>query len=344
MTLGETRNVITAVATIATVVACVWYRGFATRRAILAQKNERTLHEKIVPRGGGITFGLAFALAALALGKVGVLHPLVAAGFGVGGLAATLVGFLDDTRGMRPLVKLALHATLSAWAVLTLVARFVPPYADIHGVAQTIGVVALALFVPVWLINLWNFIDGIDGLAIGGATVLCGTLLVVLGMTRDPGTEVDIVWLLLGCCAAFLPFNLPPARMFMGDAGSIFLGYSIAALLIITVAMGTLSPLTWIAMLAYFIADTTTTSLSRMWIVRGNWFHVHRSHAYQNLARIGKSHAKVTYGILAYQLLVALPMAVWSVRAPQFAWLAATIAVTPAVLWTLRFGPPLSID
>jgi Fuc2NAc and GlcNAc transferase len=200
------------------------------------------------------------------------------------------------------------------------------------------------LFIPVWLINLYNFIDGIDGLAISGAVFICCAVASVLAVTRGDRWLVLVVVLLAAACIGFLFFNLPPASIFMGDAGSIFLGYCFSATLLVTVWSGQISAWTWLTILGYFIADTTTTSLARIVLVRKKWYGVHRSHAYQNLARIYKSHAKVTYGVVVYNVLWVFPLALLSALRPVWAPAAAGLALAPAVIWTLRFGPTLSSD
>jgi Fuc2NAc and GlcNAc transferase len=199
-------------------------------------------------------------------------------------------------------------------------------------------------FVPLWLINLYNFIDGIDGMAIIGAVFICAAAILILLLTGGDRALVVIFALLGASSLGFVLPNFPPARMFMGDAGSTFLGYSFAALLLMSVGMGDLSAWTWVAIFGYFAADTTTTGVCRVLLVGQDFWRGHRSHAYQNLARITESHAKVTLGVAAYQVLWALPMAIWSAMRPSWAPLPALLSVAPAVLWTLRYGPLHSRD
>ena len=149
--------------------------------------------------------------------------------------------------------------------------------------------------------------------------------------------------LLAASCLGFLVFNHPPASIFMGDSGSIFLGYCLGTLLLSTVILEQMSLWSWIAILGYFIGDTTTTGLFRLFCVK-KWYGVHRSHAYQNLARICNSHAKVTYGVMLYHMLWSLPLAIWSALVPAMAPLAAALSLGPAIAWTFRFGPRLSSD
>lgn len=333
--------ILLAVTFAVTLVSVSLYRRLAVRLGIVAHMNERTLHETVVPRGGGISFGSVFPLIVILAWSRGIFSTVIMLALGVGGGAAVAVGMVDDVRGVAALKKLFSQIAL---ALLLFAVYYQPLYAP---VLQSLGLMlrlaaSLALvFLPVWFINLYNFIDGIDGMAIVGAVFVCATSIVVLALTGGDRTLILLFALLGVSCLAFLFWNIPPASIFMGDAGSIFLGYSFAALLLETVFARQISVWTWIAMMSYFLADTTTSSLCRMVLV-DRWYGVHRSHAYQNLARIHKSHARVTYGVAAFHLLWALPMALWSALDPDRAPLAAALALVPGVLWTLRYGPPLS--
>lgn len=327
-----------------TVAGVAYYRNLAISRGIVAKINFRTLHEKIVPTGGGIVFATVVSAAIIAAWLAGQLPGRLMLAFGLGGGAAGAIGFVDDIHEIRPLQKLAAQLCLALWLFAIL---YQPLYAPLlragFGIASAV-VVLLLLFISVWLINVYNFIDGIDGLAISGAVFICCAVMIVLAIGHGDERLLFIAALLAASSIGFLFFNLPPASIFMGDAGSIFLGYFFGAMLLITVLSGQISAWTWLTILGYFVADTTTTSLARVVLVRRNWYGVHRSHAYQNLARIYKSHAKVTYGVIAYNVLWALPLAVLSVRMPEWAPAAAGLSLAPAVIWTLKFGPTLSSD
>lgn len=319
------------------------YRRFAMERGIVAKLNSRTLHEKIVPRGGGVVFAGIFSLAIVVIWLLGELSTGVMLCFGLGGAAAAASGFIDDVHDVRAVRKLLIQLGLAAWMLITFTSALYRPLVSGSLGVWEIVLAAVLLFVPVWLINLYNFIDGIDGLAISGAVFICAAAILVLVLTGGDTRYVFLFALLAAAGLGFLLFNMPPASMFMGDAGSIFLGYCFSALVLSTVLSGQISVWTWLCILGYYLADTTTTTLTRMVLVE-RWYHGHRSHAYQNLARIWRSHAKVTYGILLYNVAWALPLAVWSAYRPEWAPLAAALSLLPPVLWTMRFGPRLSSD
>lgn len=328
---------------IAVYLGAVWYHGYATRHNIVARINSRTLHAQVVPRGAGIVVGGAFSVLTCVAWASGHISTPQLLGIGAGALVATLVGFVDDVREISAARKLAIHAGLALWLLAVWYpALYRPAIADLS-LGSRVLVVALLIFVPAWLINLYNFIDGIDGMAIGGAVFISSAVILVLTVTGGDAGILFIACVLGSCCVGFLFLNLPPARMFMGDAGSIFLGYVVAALAIWTILSHEISVWTWLTILAYFIGDTTTTTVCRMVLVP-KWYGVHRSHAYQNLARVLNSHARVTYGVAAFHFCWALPLALVSATHPNLGPLMAALALAPVVLWTLRFGPRYSRD
>ena len=319
------------------------YRKFAIRREIIAKITFRSLHERIVPRGGGLAFACVFSISVVAIWAFGGLPTWLMLCLGLGGAAATLVGFTDDVRDIPATWKLVAQLCLAAWVVAIFFALLEAPAVNDYTGTLLFALTLTSVFISVWFINLYNFIDGIDGMAISGAVFICIAAIVVLAISGGDAYFIFVFALLAASCLGFLFFNLPPASIFMGDAGSIFLGYSLGTLLLGTVVLEQISIWTWIAILGYFIGDTTTTGLFRLFRVK-KWYGVHRSHAYQNLARICNSHAKVTYGVTLYHMLWALPLAIWSALVPAMAVLPAMLSLAPAVAWTFRFGPRLSSD
>jgi len=178
-------------------------------------------------------------------------------------------------------------------------------------------------------------------MAASGAVLISVTSILALLLAHADATLMLVFGLLAMCNLAFLLFNRPPASIFMGDSGSLFLGYCFGVLISQTVSLGQVSLWTWLVVFGYFAGDTTTTTLLRIWSVK-RWYSAHRSHAYQNLARIWESHAKVVSGVTLYHLLWLLPLAIWSTLEPSTSPLAAALAFAPVIVWTLRYGPRLS--
>lgn len=318
------------------------YGRVALHHGIIAKRNARTLHDRVVTRGGGIVFAATFSLAIIVAWLLGELPRPVMLCFGAGALGAGVAGFIDDVLDVSPMKKLLVQIGLAIWIVTTFITVLYAP--ALRGVpAPWMMAVAFMLLFPVWLINLYNFIDGVDGMAITGAVFICVAATLVLSMSGGDSMFIFLFALLAAVTVGFFHVNLPPARVFMGDAGSIFLGYCFSALILATVVSAQITPWTWLCILCYFVADTTATGLWRLFRVK-KWYREHRSHAYQNLARIHGSHAKVTYGVALYQILWGLPLALWSATQREWGSVAAALALAPAVLWSIRHGPRLSSD
>ena len=313
------------------------YRAFAVRRGILANPNFRSLHQQPIPRGGGIVFALC-AIAALAiLGLGDGIEPRLGRALVIGGAAAAVFGFIDDATHIPAKIKLLCQGALAAWTLVCFGGR---PLVDLPLTPRAIDV-AVSWVALVWIINLYNFIDGIDGLAATGAVLISGTAMLVLVMSGGDPRLLPVFGAIAACSAGFLVFNWSPASIFMGDAGSVFLGFSFGALMEATLATGDMSLWTWLVLLGYFGGDTTTTTLLRM-AVADPWYGEHRSHAYQNLARIWGSHLRVVRGVLLYHIVWLAPLAVATVLVPAIGPLCAVAALLPVAVWTYRYGPLLS--
>ena len=311
-------------------------KKYALRLKIVAIPIERSLHNKVTPRGGGVIIAivfLAFILVFYITRQIMVAEFLVLFG---GGLIMAVTGFLDDILRLKASIRFIIQFFAVGWGLYWIggipSTAFFERLPVLYAVANAVAVVAL-----VWFINSFNFIDGIDGLATSSATFFSlSTGGYFLWQGIEPYGSLLIV--LAACSLAFLCFNWPPAKMFLGDAGSNFFGYLFGAMVLITVKNGNLSIWTWLIILAYLITDTTTTTFLRLCLVKG-WYHRHRSHAYQNLARILDNHKFVTCLITGINVFYVLPLAYLSIQYQQYAWLAFAASVIPILVFVLRYGP-----
>ena len=273
---------------LAFIVALVGARAYiqwAPRRA-LDVPNQRSSHTRPVPRGGGLVIvaGFLVGLAAwLVLG--GSLSPRALGWLG-GALLVAAISFVDDLRSLPAAPRLAVH--LLGALLLTL--------AGAQERELPLPLALLLAFAWIALVtNVYNFMDGIDGLAASQAVVAGAALVAAGSLVRNPLVAVGG-----GLCAAaaagFLVFNLPPARLFMGDVGSTFLGFSFAGVSLLAnigVGGGRLPIEFGLILFAPFLFDSLVT-LSRR-VLRGErWYAAHRSHYYQRLVRRGISHGQVT--------------------------------------------------
>lgn len=283
-------------------------KHYALSHNLLDIPNSRSSHTVPTPRAGGLAIVLTFFAGLTYLWLINFLSTkeLVALS-GAGGLVA-LIGFLDDHRHIDPKWRLCVHFIGAAWGLLWL--GKLPPLPVfgqmIH--LEWAGYLLAALYL-VWLLNLYNFMDGIDGLAgIEAITVCLGGI----GIIYILPTPVEHSWLpsalLLSAVAGFLYWNFPPAKIFMGDSGSGFLGMTLGLLSIQAGQINLELFWCWLILLGVFIVDSTTTLLRR--VVRGETFHkAHRSHAYQYASRRFAGHGPVSIVVGAINLLWLLPVA-----------------------------------
>lgn len=255
-------------------------RGWAGRLAI-DQPNARSLHASPTPRVGGLVMVPAGLLASLASSQAPSLMLALAAGL-------CAISFVDDRWGLPIALRLASHALVA----IVLCSTFQPSLS-----LWAFGLVVIAL---AWAINLYNFMDGTDGLA-GGMTLFG---FAVFGWTMlDAVPELaNLAFCLAAAAAGFLVFNFSPARVFMGDAGSVPLGFLAGAIGLTGWLQGAWPA--WFPVLVFspFVADASTTLLKRM-LRRERFWQAHRDHYYQRLVRMGWSHRKLA--VAEYALMAA---------------------------------------
>ena len=260
------------------------------RPHMLAVPNERSSHTRPTPTMGGLAFGLIVIGFLLYLTSV-ELRLAASLATALGSVVA--IGLWDDLRGLSPALRLCVHVLAAAFVCWGL---------DLQASWWLNAMVVVGL---VWLVNLYNFMDGIDGYAAAQALVFClGLLLVGEGM---PVWTEQLVWLFSGAMLAFLAFNWPPAKIFMGDVGSGFIGLLIGAIVVYLVQLEVISIVSSLILLAGFWVDATYTLIVRLGSGQ-NISQAHRQHAYQLCAiRIG--HARMTIALVLYAGLWLLPLA-----------------------------------
>ncbi len=296
-------------------------RQFAQRRGVLAIPNARSSHAAPVAGIGGIGF-VAPVGAWLCWNAVqgGDVFAVVLAGAAV---ALAVVGLLDDVRELSAALRLALHFVAAGALVIAL--------GETRLVIGALLTVALA-----WFINLYNFMDGIDGIAASQAVLFClGAL-----WFGEPGSMAAALALMAAACAGFLCFNWPPAKIIMGDVGSYFLGFVIGAIALRLHDAGVLPLATSGILLAAFWVDASYTLLARL-ATGQRVAMAHRSHAYQKLAR-RFGHARVTVGLWALSLAWFAPLAALHGRFAELwlLWLGMATAPCVGLCIAFRAGVP----
>lgn len=309
-------------------------RRAVLKHGIIDEPNERSSHSRPVPRGGGLAIVFAASLAVAAATFAGAVDAHLASALLVGGAAVAWVGFSDDRKLVAVWLRLLIHAASAVWAVWALgglpLLQVGERLVDLGVTGNVLGAVAI-----VWTLNLFNFMDGIDGIAASEAVFVaaCGAALSGFGAAAMSVSYASLA--LAAAAAGFLPWNWPPARVFMGDVGSGYLGYFIAVL---ALAAGRDNPVllwVWLILGGVFFMDATITLVRRAW--RGERAHVaHRSHAYQWLARRWGSHLRVTACALLLNVLWLLPCAAIAARHARYAvWMLGVAFLPLGVLLAL---------
>ena len=316
---------------LATALLTWWVRRVALSQGRLDVPNARSSHTTPTARGGGLSMAIVLCTSALALALPRAADSGALLAISIGGVLVAAVGYVDDLRGLSPLQRIAVHVTASAFAVAS-VAEYSPASTLLPWLPHTAVLVLLVLAVT-WSINLFNFMDGIDGIATSESAFIAGAsaFLALLAGAHSVWTSLAI--LTIGSSLGFLVWNWPPAKIFMGDVGSGFLGFWLGSLALGLHFSGTLSIWTSVTLASVFIADATATLLRRM--LRGSrWHEAHRSHAYQHLARRWNSHLRVTTLVWWINVLVLLPLAYLCTLAHEAApWIAGMAVLAMAAVF-----------
>ncbi|MDG4476068.1 MraY family glycosyltransferase [Thiovibrio frasassiensis] len=282
-------------------------RRYALSRNLLDIPNNRSSHAVPTPRAGGLAIVLTFFPGLLALWMIGSLPTKVLfALFGAGSLV-TWIGFLDDRRHIPPKWRLGAHFLGAAWGIFWL--GDLPPL-SVFGHLVHLGWAGylLAAVYLVWVLNLYNFMDGIDGIAGIEAITVCLGGGIVSALFAPASQEWLVPALLLSAVAGFLCWNFPPAKIFMGDSGSGFLGLTLGLLSIQASQVNPELFWCWLILLGVFIVDATTTLLRRA--IRGKAiYEAHCSHAYQHASRRFDAHRPVSVVVGMINLFWLLPVA-----------------------------------
>ncbi|ARS48518.1 glycosyltransferase family 4 protein [Pseudomonas sp. GD04158] len=309
-------------------------RRYALSRSLMDIPNSRSSHSVPTPRGGGVAIVLAFLAASPVLALADLLHWAVMWALLGAGAGVAVIGFLDDHGHIAARWRLLGHFVAAIWALFWL--GGLPPL-SLFGMSFDLGWLGhtLAALYLVWLLNLYNFMDGIDGIASLEAICVCigGALLFVLSGHAD---EAALPLLMAAAVAGFLFWNFPPARIFMGDAGSGFLGVSLGILSLQAAWVAPQLLWSWLILLGVFVVDATFTLLRRL--LRGDKvYEAHRSHAYQYASRRFGRHLPVTLAVGAINLLWLLPIALWVGAGGLDGVLGVVLAYTPLLALAVRF-------
>lgn len=310
------------VAAFTTTGAWLW---LASRYRWLDHPNPRSSHHLPTPRGGGIGVAVGFFCYLLwdqTLFSAGGWWLVLA------GVTLLLTGLVDDLFTLRARTRLFLQAAAVSfmWPFFSLLPEL--HIADDFHLSGNWLAFAVSLTMVAW-INLFNFMDGIDALAASEAVFFSMSVILLTTVSGQHAPDLSALGLGVAVCG-FLYFNLPRARIFMGDAGSYFIAFAMAVCGLLLVQQ---SGLDWWALLIIsgtFVVDSTTTLLGRL-LSGAVWYHPHKTHAYQLLAAKWGSHGRVVMWNAGINLLWLLPIALWAARDPDLGPVLLLLAWLPLV-------------
>ncbi|OGV26557.1 MAG: hypothetical protein A3F18_06180 [Legionellales bacterium RIFCSPHIGHO2_12_FULL_37_14] len=297
-------------------------RKYALRRDYCIDiPNDRSSHVTPTPRGGGLAFVLSFLLGIVICFRFAVLSYELFFALVVIGVGLAALGFVDDNLNLSAKFKFGMQFLLSIIS-LCLLGFFQPTMLPWQ-------ISFAVIFYMLWMINLYNFMDGIDGYVVMQTMFVTATLAIFY-------PSISIVAL----CLFFATFgfglwNFPKAKIFMGDVGSVFLGgiLSILSIYLLMYANNVIVP--WFILMALFLADASITLLKRIYNKERFW-EAHRQHAYQCLTRRFNSHVMVTLLGLGINICYLLPLAYLTIQgsfSPMLGFLLAYVPLATAILW-----------
>jgi Fuc2NAc and GlcNAc transferase len=311
---------------------CGIYLRLARRWQILDTPNARSSHLLPTPHGGGAPMLLAFCLGLLLATRWMGPWPVAYQQLAGIALVLMLLGIADDLWSLSVPLRFGIYGLSCLAAVFLLL----PLSAIGNGLLAALLVVVVTVAM-LWLVNLYNFMDGIDGIAATQCLLACTAAAFIASRGGDRDYAVFCL-LLAASQLGFLLWNWPPARLFMGDAGSIPTGFLLAGLALSGTAQGGPGLACWLILLAVFIADASWTLLWRM-ATRQAFTQPHRLHAYQRLSTRWGSHLKVDLLLLAIFCGWLLPLAWMAEVRPMYAFLLVILAYLPLLLGMAKTRP-----
>lgn len=283
------------------------YRKYSIKNSVIDIPNDRSSHTQPTPRGGGVSISLSILFGTVAIYQLDIISLSIFIAITGSTFIVAIVGWIDDHKHIAFYWRILFYSVASVWGILWVggldsirIGSFVISMSSSTGTIVTF----LGL---VWLTNLYNFMDGTDGLA--SMQAICAALFggILLLRTGQDGLAL-ICFIIVSSCIGFLYWNFPPAKIFMGDVGSCVLGFLFGLLAVISDSLGAIPVSIWCILLSFFICDATFTLLKRI-LGREKWYSAHCSHAYQRLVQMGMSHRKILSIIFILNIVVVWPTA-----------------------------------
>ena len=280
----------------------------AEKSGMIAQPGERQSHDVATPAGGGLGLIFSIVVTSLCLQSVLPIPGFWWQNMLPGILLLAIVGWRDDKHPVSSLLRLSVQLAVSLWLL---------GFGWLQFSLRDVGLFASATVAMVWLMNLYNFMDGSDGMA-GFQGVFAGLVMAVLFQTGEQYAMALLALAVAAACAGFLPLNFPRARVFMGDVARVPLGFIFASLAVYGIQTGSVGLPVSILVMSVFIVDATLTLLTRV-LCGERWYTAHAQHVYQRLIAQGWSHRQVLVAYQAINVILVLPAIVLAEIYPQYA-------------------------
>ena len=281
--------------------------GLARRSGMITQPGARQSHDVATPTGGGLGLVFSVVVTSLLLQLFTPLPLFWSVNVLPGIILLATIGWFDDRRHVSFRLRLMVQLTVSLWLIGFSGLQF-----SLGGMAWFLGIIAALM----WMMNLYNFMDGSNGMA-GFQGVFAGSVLAVLFYTGGESTWALLSLVVAAACAGFLPLNFPSARVFMGDSASVPRGFIFGSFLYYGIHTGVINPLTGILIMSVFVVDASLT-LSAMVFRREQWYTAHRQHVYQRLISHGWSHGNVMLTYQIINVILVLPAILLAELYPQY--------------------------
>ena len=291
---------------IISVITTSFIRDFSIKKNLLDIPNNRSSHTVPKPKGGGIAIIIPFLITILVLFFCEMIDVAITKSLITGLIFVALVGLVDDYKNLSATVRMIVYL-ISAWISLYFIGGL--KSISINEYSYYLGNIGyyLGILFLVWLINLYNFMDGTDGFA--GVQTICVSVFCFFLLYLSNNTSLSIIMLCLASSSiGFLYWNWAPAKIFMGDVGSCTIGFLFGVFSIYTENEGVISIIVWTILLAPFIGDTTLTLIKRI-SNNEKWYRAHNTHAYQKLHQCGVSHDELALKLFLVNILLIWPLA-----------------------------------
>ena len=314
-----------------------FYINFAKTKNIVAIGNNKNSHEGVIPRGAGVVFGSIYIVLII----ISYINHLLPLSFFVpivcGSLFCIILGFFDDVYDLKAKYKFFFQNLI----IFGLVVYFYFPsiYENFSSLFLTY-LIMLTIF-KVWMLNAFNFLDGTDG-HLSCVSIMQGILMVIALYLNLNFELITPIILLLSVVSIFLLFNWPPAKVFMGDAGSMFIGINLIIFISISLQNSLLNVYLIFIIFSYYFVDTLGTFIIRT-LQKKSWTSRHKSHPYQNFSRMF-DHRTTLIITTIFHMLWLLPIVILAIYFENFQLHLTIVALIPLLIYLIKFGSLFSSE